>query len=105
EPGYSGDGGPAVQARLNGPVDLEVADDGTIYFADTMNNCVRKIDTAGIISTVAGQCGQGPLERGFAGDGGDPLQATLNLPIGIEVDGDRLYIADLLNHRVRVVNF
>jgi sugar lactone lactonase YvrE len=102
--GASGDGGEAVRAKLNNPVDVEVAADGTIYFTDTYNSCIRKIDTDGIIDTVAGHCGTGSGSRGFAGDGGPPQDALLARPYGIELDGDRLYIADSYNHRIRVVN-
>jgi hypothetical protein len=98
--GYSGDGGPATSALLNGPVDLAVADDGTIYFTDVYNSCVRKIDPAGVISTAVGTCGV----RGYAGDGGPPAQATLARPFGIALVGDKLYIADSFNHRIRVAN-
>jgi hypothetical protein len=52
--GFSGDGGPATQANLNNPSEVKVADDGSIFFVDTNNVRIRKIDPAGIISTVAG---------------------------------------------------
>lgn len=102
--GASGDGSDAVDAKLNNPVDVEVAADGTIYFTDTYNSCIRKIDTDGIIDTVAGHCGVGSASRGFKGDGGPPKDALLARPYGIELDGERLYIADSYNHRIRVVN-
>lgn len=103
--GASGDGGDAVEAEINNPVDVEVAEDGTIYFTDTYNSCIRKIDAEGIIDTVVGHCGTGSGSRGFAGDGGPPEDALLARPYGIELDGDRMYIADSYNHRIRVVNF
>jgi DNA-binding beta-propeller fold protein YncE len=105
--GYSGDGGPATEAMINNPVDVEIGADGAIYFADTYNNCVRKIDPAGIISTVAGQCNPKSEGRGFEGDGGPPTKAKLNRPYGIELDlqNNRIYVADSYNQRVRVVNF
>jgi sugar lactone lactonase YvrE len=102
--GASGDGNEAVEAKINNPVDVEVAADGTIYFTDTYNSCIRKIDPDGIIDTVAGHCGTGSTSRGFKGDGGPPKDALLARPYGIELDGDRLYIADSYNHRIRVVN-
>ena len=101
-PGASGDGVDATAAKLRQPSDIEVAPDGAIYFTEPANHCVRVIE-AGILSTVAGQCGA--ESGGFAGDGGDPIEARLNLPTGIELDGDRLYIADAANHRIRMVSF
>ena len=97
--GFSGDGGPATAAQLDNPVDVEVGDDGTVYFTDVYNHCVRQI-AGGVISTVAGQCG----ERGFEGDGGPPTDAMLNRPYGIDVVGRKLYVSDSYNNRIRVVN-
>ncbi len=98
--GASGDNGAATAAQLNGPRDVEVAPDGTIYVADTENHCIRKISTTGIITTYAGRCGT----AGSTGDGGPANLGLLNSPYGIELnsDGD-LYIADSLNHRIQVV--
>jgi DNA-binding beta-propeller fold protein YncE len=104
--GYSGDGGPAAQAQINRPVDVAVGPDNTVYFTDVQNNCVRKIDPAGIISAVAGRCV--PTEvgagLGFSGDGGPPLEAKMDRPYGIELVGNKLYVADSYNNRIRVVN-
>jgi sugar lactone lactonase YvrE len=102
--GSDGEGVPATEATFAFPVDLEIADDGTLYVADSENNCIRKIDPAGDIHTVAGVCSHDPAASGFGGDGGDPLEATLNWPYGIELDGDKLYVADSYNNRNRVVN-
>ena len=102
--GYSGDGGPATLAKINRPIDIEVADDNTIYFTDVDNSCVRKIDPSGIISRVAGQCDPDPAKRGFGGDGGDPLDAKLDRPYGVELAGGKLYVSDSYNNRIRVVN-
>jgi hypothetical protein len=99
--GYSGDGGPATAAQISRPIDVEVGDDDSIYFTDVNNNCVRKVDPSGIISTVVGQCGP---NRGFSGDGGSPLEAQLDRPYGIHLDGNKLYVADSYNNRIRVVN-
>src|SRR5690606_23482770 len=97
--GYEGDGGPAVDARLNFPVDLALGDDGTLYFTDVRNHCVRAIDPGGTISTVVGSCG----EHGYEGDGEAPEDALLNLAFGIEwVDG-RLIVSDTGNNVVRSV--
>ena len=101
---YSGDDGPATAADLFRPVDVAAAPDGTVYFTDVYNSCVRKVDPAGIISRVVGQCSDNPDDRGFAGDGGDPLQAKLDRPYGIDLVGNKLYVTDSYNNRVRVVN-
>ncbi|HEU0034334.1 MAG TPA: hypothetical protein VFQ53_27115 [Kofleriaceae bacterium] len=98
--GYAGDGGLATLAQLNHPRDVAIAEDGTLYLTDVDNSCIRKIDPAGIISTAVGICG----ERGFSGDGASPTRATLDRPMGIELVGDLLYIADSFNHRIRVAN-
>jgi hypothetical protein len=103
--GYSGDDGPASDADLQNPVDVEVADDGTVYFTDTYNNCVRKVDGDGVITTAVGQCGATTATRGFAGDGASPTEALLDRPYGIELANGRLYVADSYNNRIRVVNF
>jgi len=100
--GYSGDGGPATAAMMNHPIDVAVADDGSVFVTDTDNSCVRKVDPAGTISTVAGVCDPAPST--FAGDGGPPTAAKLNRPYGVFVQGDKLYIADTFNSRIRVVN-
>jgi len=102
--GYSGDGGPATQAKINRPIDVAVADDDTLYFTDVENNCVRKVDRSGTISTAVGQCSSNPAERGFAGDGGPPEKATLDRPYGIDLHGKKLYVSDSYNNRIRVVN-
>jgi adhesin/invasin len=102
--GYSGDGGPGSEARINRPVDVAIGPDNTVYFTDVYNSCVRKVDPAGIISRVVGQCSPKPSDRGFSGDGGSPLDAKLNRPYGIDLVGDKLYVSDSYNNRVRVVN-
>jgi sugar lactone lactonase YvrE len=101
EGGYSGDGGPATEALLQRPTDVAIDADGNLYIADTFNSCVRKVDSEGTISTVAGRCG----EKGSEGDEGPATEALLNRPYGIALDLDgNLYIADTHNHRIRVVH-
>lgn len=97
--GYSGDGGPAIDALINYPVDLALADDGTLFFTDVFNHCVRAIDPGGIIRTVAGQCGV----KGAGGDGGPATAAQLKVPYGVEWAGGRLFIADTGNNVIRTV--
>lgn len=101
EQGYSGDGGPATAARLNEPYEVRFASSGDMYFVEMQNAIVRKVDQeTGIISTVAGTG-----KHGFSGDGGPATQATMNRPHSIVFDGDeRLYICDIGNHRIRVVD-
>ncbi len=104
--GYSGDGGPATQAELSHPVDVAIGDDDSVYFADTFNHCIRKIDPDGIVSRVAGVC-QFTDDGGggdFSGDGGPPLEAHLQRPYGIDLVGTKLYISDSYNNRLRLAN-
>jgi DNA-binding beta-propeller fold protein YncE len=104
EPGFSGEGVLATEAMINRPVDIVFADDNTMYFTDVYNACVRKVDPAGIISTVVGRCSEDPNDRGFSGDGGPPLEARLDRPYGIDLHGTKLYVTDSYNNRIRVVN-
>jgi hypothetical protein len=97
--GYAGDGGPALDAMLDFPVDLEIGEDGTVYFTDVYNHCVRAISPDGIVNTVVGNCGH----KGFDGDGGPATAAHLKMPFGIELAGGRLYIADTGNNVIRSV--
>jgi len=98
--GYSGDGGPAIQAHLNSPSGIAFDGDHTLYISDTGNNAIRKVDlSTGMITTEAGN-GTG----GYAGDNGPATSAELNYPWGIALGGDgSVYIADLSNNRIRKV--
>jgi sugar lactone lactonase YvrE len=95
--GYGGDGGLATDALLDYPVDLAFSDDGTLYFTDVRNHCVRAIATDGTIARVAGECGV----KGYTGDGASPLDARFNLPFGVEWADGQLYVADTGNHVIR----
>jgi trimeric autotransporter adhesin len=98
--GYSGDGGPATAAELNNPVGIAIDNAGNIYIADDHNNVIRKVNTSGIISTIAGN-----TTAGFSGDGGPATAAAMNLPIGIAFDANQnLFIADVRNNKIRKVN-
>jgi DNA-binding beta-propeller fold protein YncE len=101
ERGYAGDGGPAERARLNGPFDVGFDADSNLYFSDTFNHRIRRVDVGtGIITT----CG-GSGEAGYTGDGGSATRAKLNEPYGIAVDkAANIYIADRHNHCVRRVD-
>ena len=96
----SGDGGPARDAVIAGSRAVCVDARGNTYVCEREGNVIRKIDPSGIISTVAGT-GQ----KGFTGDGGSALQATLNGPKGLRCDREgNLIIADCENHAIRVVD-
>ncbi|WP_224995256.1 MBG domain-containing protein [Cesiribacter sp. SM1] len=97
--GFSGDGGAAIRAQLNYPVDVTIDGAGNIYIADRSNHRIRKINTAGTITTIAGTG-----VAGFGGDGVAAVQAHLNQPYGVAADAaGNIYIADRLNHRIRKV--
>ena len=97
--GFSGDGGPAIQAQIE-PNRLTVDSQGNIFIADYINHRVRKVDAAGIITTVAGNG-----TSGYSGDGGPATQASLGGPINVEVDPDgNLYIPQFDDHRIRKVS-
>jgi hypothetical protein len=99
-PGYGGDGGPAASAQLYNPSAAAVDSAGNVYIADTYNQVIRKVSTAGNISTVAGT----PQSGGYGGDGGQATSAHLYYPSGVAVDSSgNLYIADTYNHIIRKV--
>jgi streptogramin lyase len=100
EKGYAGDGGPAASAQLNNPFDVALDAEGNLFFSDTFNHCVRRVDAKSKkITTVAGKG-----KKGYAGDGGAATAAMLNEPYGIEVDRDgNLFIVDRLNYCIRRV--
>jgi sugar lactone lactonase YvrE len=100
--GTSGDGGPATKAEFNGMHSLVVAGNGDLYVADTWNNRVRRIGAkTGVVSVFAGT-GQ----KGFSGDGGPAAQAQFGgiYCLALDPRGERLYLADLDNHRIRRVD-
>jgi sugar lactone lactonase YvrE len=100
-PGFAGDGGPAAQALLNGPFDVGFDTAGNLFFSDTFNHRIRRVDgSSGIVTTVAGSGA-----RGYAGDGGPATAAALNEPYGIAVDRNgNIYVADRHNHCVRQID-
>jgi Secretion system C-terminal sorting domain len=97
--GYSGDGGPATAATFNNIYGLCVDTSGNIYIADNGNNVIRKINTAGVISTYAGNS-----TAGYSGDNGPATAAELNSPMGVTTNkAQELYIADQTNNVIRKV--
>jgi len=97
---FSGDGGAAINAGLDSPYGLTVDAAGNLFIADTANERIRKVDTNGIITSVAGT-GEGT----FHGDGGAATNSALNQPTAVAVDaGGNLFIADLGNNRIRRVD-
>lgn len=110
--GYSGDGGPATSARLSAPQAVVVDGAGFVYIADTGNNVVRIVNSAGIISTYAGQyyvpgtaaprvCAGA---KNSVGDGCPGNQIVLNMPVDLVFcNSQNLHISDKLNHRIRTI--
>jgi hypothetical protein len=103
--GFSGDGAAATNASLGDPYRVAVDALGNLFIADSENNRIRKVDTNGIITTVAGS---GILNNGFMnfyGDGGEATNAGLSYPSGVAVDGSgNFFIADQENQRIRKVS-
>ena len=98
--GYSGDGGPATSAKLNKPYAVAFDAAGDMYIPDSANNCIRMVNTAGMISTFAGNGTQGsPVDGSLAN------QAALYAPSGVAVDpAGNVYIADTQNAAIRKVS-
>jgi uncharacterized protein (TIGR03437 family) len=103
--GFSGDGGPATSASLAGPLGVAVDGSGNLFFADSINNRIRKVSTSGIITTVVGSGATGLYTGGFSGDGGPATSALLFAPSAVAVDGfGNLFISDSGNYRIRKVS-
>ena len=102
--GFSGDGGPALQAQLNTPQGLALDSAGNLYICDSKNNRVRIVNPAGTIFTFAGT---GAVSSGFAGtynDGGLAINGLLRLPSGVFVDSNaNVFIADTGDNIIRKV--
>ncbi len=100
--GFGGDGGPAIKATLNKPHEIRFDSGGDLYISDMSNHVVRKVEMkSGIISTYAGTGGK----KGFSGDRGLATAAKFHNPISLQFDqNDQLFICDINNNRVRVVD-
>jgi RHS repeat-associated protein len=98
--GFSGDGGLAINARLDGPFDVEIGPNGNIFIVDGRNHRIRMIDQYGVINTIVGNG-----ESGFSGDEGPAIEASLSYPAAIAISSNgTLYIADKVNDRIRRVS-
>ena len=98
--GFSGDGGPATDARLANPFAIARGPDGALYVCDVDNHCIRRIAPEGKIVTVAGSG-----TKGYSGDGGPATKATLNEPYELAWDkAGNLFFVERLNHLVRRVD-
>jgi sugar lactone lactonase YvrE len=99
-PGYSGDGGAATLAELNRADNVAMDRSGNIYISDAGNNCIRRINPTGIITTIAGSG-----TAGYSGDGGPATLAHLNNPVDLVVDTiGNIYFADYSNNAIRKIN-
>ena len=97
--GYSGDGGPALEARIGTPTAIRFDGEGNLYFSDSVYHVVRKVDTTGAITTVVGTG-----DAGFSPDGTPATEARLNQPYGLAVTREGVvYVSDSGNNRVRTV--
>jgi hypothetical protein len=97
--GYSGDGGPAIAAKFNFPVNVGVDSSNNVYVVEGNNSAIRKIDASGTITTIAGNG-----TSGFSGDGGPATAAKVNYPSAVAFDTlGNMFFADLNNNRVRKV--
>ena len=98
---YRGDGGSLGHATFNGMHNLAIAPDDSVYIADSWNHCIRRVDAKGRITTYAGRG-----KAGFSGDGGPAAKAQFNyiMCITLNNNGDKLYVADLKNRRIREID-
>ncbi len=98
--GFSGDGGPALQAQLDNPFGVVRGPDDCIWFCEYSGQRIRRIRQDGKIETMAGNG-----TKGYSGDGGPALNATFNMPHEIRFDKTgNLYVVDMMNHVVRKVD-
>lgn len=99
--GYAGDGAAATKAELNFPISVAVDSSGAVYTTDYYNNCIRKIDSGGNITTIAGSA----TARGYSGDGGPAAKAVLADPYGLAFDASgNLYFSEIGNRVIRRID-
>jgi hypothetical protein len=97
--GLSGDGGPAILAEVV-PSGIAVDSQGDLYISDSLHHCIRRVNQAGVIETVAGIG-----VPGFSGDGGPARSAQFNIPSAIAFDSEgNLFVSDLWNARIRRIS-
>ncbi|WP_367156177.1 PKD domain-containing protein [Methylomonas sp. HYX-M1] len=97
---FSGDGGPALNAALNKPIGVALAEDGSFYITDSNNNRIRKVAVDGVISTIAGNG-----SAGFSGDGSKATVAKINHPIVAAIGKNQtIYFTEGENHRIRQID-
>jgi streptogramin lyase len=100
EKGFSGDGGPATEAKMDNPFGVVRGPDGAIWYTEYTGQRIRRVTPDGKIQTMAGTGA-----KGYTGDGGPALEATLNLPHEIRFDKEgNYYLADMANHAIRRVD-
>ncbi len=97
--GYRGNGKTALVANLKHPWDVSVAGEN-LYFSDMDNHIIRRVDKNGIITTIAGL----PAIPGYYGDVLKATKEKLNVPFGLWANGDKVYVADGANFRIREIN-
>ncbi len=99
--GYTGDDVPATSTSLNAPSGVTLDKIGNLYIGDATNNRIRRVDTAGIITTIAGNG-----TSGYGGDNGSPLAAELKIPVNVAIaPNGNIYIADADNNRIRLIRY
>jgi hypothetical protein len=99
--GNTGDGGQATAATLNSPKGIYMDNAGNLFISNTGSHTIRKVNSSGIISTIAGTAGA----QGSTGDGGPAAAAKVNAPMGLCVDAEgNIYIADQGNNKVRKID-